>query len=419
MKGLAQELNILPHQHYKPVGNNSARVNCLKLAGINPHYLAKIASMTNELSMFAGLDDEHKVRIGWQGRNILIEIPKPPSYWKQVTIETMEQRHYIRKGPIATIGLGLQEEPKRINFDGAIDPHVMISGQTGSGKTVSQKLIAWNLIKNTSPDESKLLIFDVATSGYEWDDFNNIPNLIHPVITEIKEADKVLTWATLEIGQRGMAKRTTPKIFFIVDELKALIEESKIAGKCLDKIAAEGRKFGLHLVLATQYPQINLMKGLSALKRNTNTRLCGRVDDASSSSNALGIPKAGAEYLQGYGDFLLKNIEGVSRLTVAHIQDKHIASLPRNITASNLDLPHLDTVNNGPPPIKQPEPIEPEQVALSLFNPMGINKLANELSIGSTKAKRVKLFADGIRKWAKNNGKSDNYCFVTNDWVEV
>jgi hypothetical protein len=116
---------------------------------------------------------------------------------------------------------------------------------------------------------------------------------------------------------------------------------------------------------------------------------------------------------------LLKNREGLSRLTVAHIQDKHIAELPRNITTPILDLPHLDTVNNGPPPIKQPEPIEPEQVALSLFNPMGINKLANELSIGSTKAKRVKTFADGIRKWAKNNGQSDNYCFVTNDWIEV
>jgi hypothetical protein len=419
MKGLAQELNILPHRHYKPIGNNSARVNCLKLAGINPHYLAKISSMTNELSMFAGLDDEHKVRIGWQGRNILIEIPKPASFWKQVTIETMEQRHYIRKGPIATIGLGLQDEPKRINFNNHIDTHLMISGQQGSGKTVSQKLVAWNLIKNTDQNETKMIIFDVATSGYEWNDFNNINNLAHPVITEKEEADRALTWAVLEIGQRGLAKRTTPKIFFIVDELKALIEESKIAGKCLDRIASEGRKFGLHLILATQYPQINLMKGLSALKRNTNTRLCGRVDNASSSSNALGIPKAGAEYLQGDGDFLLKNMEGLSRLTVAYIQDKHIAQLPRNITVPTLDLPHLDTVNNGPLPIKQPEPIEPEQVALSLFNPMGINRLANELSIGSTKAKRVKTFADGIRQWAKNNGKSDNYCFTTNDWIEA
>ena len=254
MRGLAQELHIVPGKHYRPTGNNSARVNTLKLSGVNPHYLSRITGMQNELTMFAGLDDKHKVRIGWQGSNILIEIPKPAQYWKQITIETMEQRHYIKRGPIATIGLGLQDEPKRIDFNEAIDPHIMISGQTGSGKTVSQKLIAWNLIKNMPVDEAKIIIFDVATNGYEWDDFNNVANLAHPVITDIATADKVLTWATLEIGQRGMDKRNTPKIFFIVDELKALVEESNIAGVCLDRIAAEGRKFGLHLIMATQYP---------------------------------------------------------------------------------------------------------------------------------------------------------------------
>lgn len=420
MRGLAQELRILPGRHYRPTGNNSARVMSLRLAGVNPHYLAKIGGMTDQLTMFAGLDDKHKVRIGWQGPNILIEIPKPPQYWKQVTIDSLEQRHYIKRGPVATLGLGLQDEPKRLDFSEAVDPHVMISGQTGSGKTVTQKLIAWNLIKNMSPDEAKVIIFDVATSGYEWGDFNNVAHLAHPVITEIEEADKALVWATLEIGQRGVSKRTTPKIFFVVDELKSLIEESKVAGKCLDKIAAEGRKFGLHLVLATQYPQINLLNGLSALKRNTNTRLCGRVDNAAASVNALGIPKAGAECLQGHGDFLLKNMAGLSRLTVAHIQARHIEDLPRVEVVKQLELPFDDVVNNGPSNYRQPDELEPEQVAVALFNPMGINRLGKELGIGSTKATRVKVFADGIRQWAINSGpESKQYCFLTNDWIEV
>jgi DNA segregation ATPase FtsK/SpoIIIE-like protein len=420
MRGLAQELNIVPGRHYRPSGNNAARVNTLKLAGVNPHYLAKITGMQNELTMFAGLDDKHKVRIGWQGSNILIEIPKPPPLWKQVTIEAMTRCRLIKRGPIATIGLGLQDEPKRINFDVAVDPHIMISGQTGSGKTVSQKLIAWNLIKNMSQDEAKILIFDVATSGFEWDDFNNVASLAHPVVTDTATADKILTWASLEIGQRGMSKRTTPKIFFIVDELKALIEDSKVAGKLLDKIAGEGRKFGMHLILATQYPQINLMKGLSALKRNTNTRLCGRVDNAESSSNALGIPRAGAEHLQGYGDFLLKNIDGLSRLTVAHIQKSHIEALPRVENVPRINFPHMDAVNSGPPVTRQPEPLEPEQVAVALFEPMSINKLQKRLGVGGSRATRVKRFADGIRQWAKDSGsKSQTYNFLSNDWTEV
>lgn len=419
MKGLAQELHILPGRHYRPTGNNSARVNTLKLVGVNPHYLGKISGMTDQLTMFAGLDDKHKVRIGWQGPNILIEIPKPPSLWKQVTIEAMEQKRQIRKGPIATIGLGLQDDPKRLNFNEAVDPHVMISGQTGSGKTVTQKVIAWNLAKNMDSSEGQLIIFDVVTSGYEWSEFGNVANLAHPIVTDIEVANQVLTWATLEIRQRGLTRRITPKIFFVIDELKSLIQDSKIAGQCLDKIAAEGRKFGLHLILATQYPHINLLNGLSGLKRNVNTRLCGRVDDAGASSNALGIPKAGAECLQGNGDFLLKNMTGLSRLTVAHIQNSHIANLPRVETVKQLELPFDDVVNNGPPAYRQPDELEPDQIALALFNPMGINRLGKELGIGSTKATRVKAFADGIRQWAIDNGPTKQYCFITNDWIEV
>jgi DNA segregation ATPase FtsK/SpoIIIE-like protein len=418
MRGLAQELSILPNQHYRPSGNNSARVNTLKLSGINPHYLSKISSMTNELTMFAGLDDKHKVRIGWQGPNILIEIPKPAPLWKQVTIERMEASHYIRKGPIATIGLGLQDEPKRIDFKEASMAHVFITGQTRSGKTNGQRLIAWNLARNTIPDETKLIIFDVAKKGFKWSDFGNVASLAHPIITELEEADKVLAWLNREIDKRGGARYTTPKIFILIDELKALTDDSKVASGYLSRLASIGGEFGLHLILSTQYPQIKML-GSAELKRNVTTRLCGKVDDSQSAANALGIAGSGAENLQGYGDFLLKDFNGLSRLAMAHIQPKHVEKLARVETVSSLDLPNQDTVNNGSLPTKQPEPLKPEQVALSLFKPMGINKLAKELSIGSTKAKRVKKFADSIRQWARDNGKTQQYCFVNNDFVEL
>lgn len=419
MRGLAQELAILPNQHYRPSGSNSARVNTLKLSGINPHYLAKISSMTNELTMFAGLDDKHKVRIGWQGANILIEIPKPPSLWKQVTIEAMEQRHYIRKGAIATIGLGLQDEPKRIDFKEKAMAHVMISGQTRSGKTNGQRLIAWNLARNIAPDESKLIIFDVAKQGYNWSDFGNVASLAHPIVTEVNEADRVLSWASQEINKRGQERYTSPKIFILIDELKALADDSKVASSYLSRIASIGGEFGLHLILSTQYPQIKML-GSAELKRNVTTRLCGKVDDSQSAANALGIAGSGAETLQGYGDFLLKDFEGLSRLTIAHIQPKHVAKLERVETIPTLDLPEDDTINNGPPATKQPEPLEPAQVALSLFNPMSINKLQKELGIGGSKATRVKRFADDIRQWAKDNGnKSQTYSFLSDEWIEL
>lgn len=419
MRGLAQELNILPNRNYKPSGNNSARVNTLKLNGINPHYLAKITGMVNELTMFAGLDDKHKVRIGWHGSNILIEIPKPAPLWKKVTIETMEQRHYIRKGPIATIGLGLQDEPKRIDFKEESMAHVMISGQTRSGKTNGQRLIAWNLARNTVPDEAMLIVFDVAKKGFNWSDFGNTASLAHPIVTEIDEADRVLSWLSREIDRRGVERRKTPRLFVLVDELKALADDSRVASGYLSRIASIGGEFGVHLILSTQYPQIKML-GSAELKRNMTTRLCGKVDDSQSATNALGIAGTGAESLQGYGDFLLKDFDGLSRLTMAKIEKNHVAKLLRVETVPTLDLPEDDTINNGPPAITQPEPLTPEQVAVSLFNnPMGINKLAKKLSIGNTKAARVKKFADGIRQWAKDNGSSQQYCFITNKFAEV
>jgi len=419
MRGLAQELNIFPNKHYRASGNNSARVNTLKLSGINPRYLSQITGMVDELTMFAGLDDKHKIRIGWQGPNILIEIPKPPPLWKQVTIERMEMGRMIRRGPIATIGLGLQDEPKRIDFKEASMAHVMISGQTRSGKTNGQRLIAWNLARNTTPDEAKLIIFDVAKKGFNWSDFGNVANIAHPIITEIDEADKVLAWLSQEIDRRGQERRVTPRLFILVDELKALADDSKVASDYLARIASVGGEFGLHLILSTQYPQIGML-GSAELKRNVTTRLCGKVDDSQSASNALGIAGTGAESLQGYGDFLLKDFDGLSRLTMAKIEESHVEKLEHVETVPTLDLPEDDMVNNGPlPAIKQADPLEPEQVAIALFKPMGITKLTKQLGIGSGKAKRVKLFADGIRNWAKHNGETEQYCFVANEFVEM
>lgn len=326
--GLGQEVGIQPGVDYRPDGYNSARVMTFYLKGVNPHHLNKIRGMRDQLTMWAGLDDKTSVRVGWRGTTILIEIPKPKEYWKQVTIEFLQQRRLIRRGPIATLGLGLQEEPERIDFQEPAMAHVLISGQTRSGKTNTQKLVAWNLAQNTSPEESQLLVFDVAKRGFKWRDFDGVAHLAHPVITQVPEAEAALAWLVGEIERRAVQGQTEPRLFCIIDELKALTDDSAIAVNHLSRIAAVGGEFGLHLVVATQYPQVKML-GSAELKRNITTRLCGKVDDAASAHNALGISGTGAESLQGYGDFLLKDLEGINRLTVAHIQDQHISGLGR------------------------------------------------------------------------------------------
>jgi hypothetical protein len=400
MKGLGQELKIIPNVHYKPIAHNSSRVLSLRLVGLNPHYLGRVKSLQSQLTLWAGLPDKYSIRVGHDSYAVIVEIPKPKSYWQQVTIEQLEQRHYIRRGPIACLGLGLQDEPKRIDFSQEAMGHVFIVGETRSGKTNSQKLVGWNIARNTSPNEAKMIIFDVVKKGFKWADFSNVHNLLHPLVTDIETSDRVLSWLNLEIEKRAINRYITPKIFILIDELKALTDDSKVATEYLSRIASIGAEFGLHLILSTQYPQIKML-GSSELKRNISTRLCGRVDDSQAAVNALGIADSGAESLQGYGDFLLKDFNGLSRLTIAHIQPKHIEQLERAETEP-LSLPESDIVNSGAK--REPDLLEPDQVALALFEPMGINRLANRLSIGSTKATRVKLFADDIRQWAIENG---------------
>lgn len=405
MVGLNQELGLQPEVHYRPSGYNSARVLSLRLVGVNPHYLSKIRALQDPLTMWAGLSDKTPVRIGQDGQAVIVEIPKPGKFWKHVTIDDLESRHFIRRGLVATLGLGLQDEPRRINFSEPDIAHLFITGQTRSGKTNAQRLVGWNLAHNTSPEDARLLIFDVAKRGYRWTDFANIVHLAHPLITTVAEADRALCWLSQEIERRATGRYTTPRIFVLVDELKALADDSRVAGDYLARIASTGGEFGLHLILSTQYPQIQML-GSTELKRNVTTRLCGRVDDAQAAVNAIGLANSGAETLQGYGDFLLKDMAGLNRLTVAHLQEKHVSQLLRSDPA-RLDLPDVDTVNAGPRFVKEPDPLEPEQVALALFKPMGINRLAGELSIGSTKARRVKEFADKIRTWATANGYAE------------
>lgn len=419
MNGLAQALDLEAGVDYGYKQYNCARTVSLTLRHINPTYLPKIAKMQDQLTMWAGLDKDSRIRINYQDYGIIIEIPKPKDLWKKVTIEGLERRRNIPSGPIATLGLGESDKIIRLDFRRPDVAHTFITGATRSGKTNTQKLIAWNLAHHC-PD-ARMIIFDVAKRGFKWHDFANVANLAHPVVTEAGEADQVLAWASQEIERRADQRRTTPKTFLFIDEVKALLDSSNVAKDYLNRLASLAGEFGLHLVLSTQYPQSSVMgTGSAELKRNVTTRLCGKVDDATAAVNALGIAGSGADALQGYGDFLLKDSDSLYRLAVTLIESRHIEALPRIETVESLALPDEDQVGGGPPSNKQPEPIEPEQAATALFKPMGINRLGNELSIGSTKAKRVKEFADKMKDWAIEHGYriGDNHGWTEFDYYD-
>lgn len=400
MHGLNRAAQLAPGRHYRPEGYNSTRVLTLTLKGIDPAHLKTIMSLTREIGMYAGLSDKQKIRIGWRGTSVVIEIPKPGRYWKLVTVELMKERHFLKRGHIATLGIGLQDEPRRIDFTDAATAHVFITGQTRSGKTNTQRLLTWNLAYNTTPQETKLLIFDVAKKGHNWKDFSGVAHLGQNVITDIETAEKALAWTSLEIERRGTIGQDSPRVFLIIDELRALVEDSEVALPYLARIASVGGEFGIHLVLATQYPQISMLSSSSSgraaeLKRNVTTRLCGKVDDASAALNSVGMPNSGAEALLGYGDFLLKDMtEGLNRLSTAKLEERHVTSLERG--DYSIDLPEdTDMIYGGPSDsgIVVPTPQEAAKI-LSLWGTTGdhapgLNLLKNTLG-GSDKTNRAK-----------------------------
>ena len=199
VNGLYQEIGIVPNRNYHFNGHNASRVVMFRLVRLNPGYIPKVNGLQRQLTGWVGLPDSTPVRLGHDGRAMTIEVPKPhQDWWKAVTIEALEQQRFFRRGPIATLGLGLQDDPKRIDFREPAMAHVLISGQTRSGKTNTQKLIGWNLAAHTEPNDSQLIIFDVAKAGYKWADFGNVAHLAHPVITEVDEANAVLCWLNKE-----------------------------------------------------------------------------------------------------------------------------------------------------------------------------------------------------------------------------
>jgi DNA segregation ATPase FtsK/SpoIIIE-like protein len=219
-------------------------------------------------------------------------------------------------------------------------------------------------------------------------------------VVEPDEARRLFAWSVTEIDRRRQQGRATPRLFVVVDELRALIESDGFV-EPVRRVTSLGREYGVHFIGATQYPTVDAL-GDSIIKRQLSVRLVGRVDSSDAAYVATGQKGTGAEKLAGAGDFLLiQPGDDTRRLTVAHLGDDDIAALPRLAEPRVLDLSeyedldHVQDVAKGYP---RPDELEPDQVAVALASGRGITWLASELGIGSTKAGRVKQFADRMRE---------------------
>ena len=390
---LWQELKVRPQQDYRVVSATSGpRVLTLALV-INPRHATKVMGLSEQLSMAAGLDRQASIRTARGNRGTLaLEIPKPSDLWYNVGIGSLPRRRGLK----AAVGIDVEHRPAMVDFANPLTPHLLAAGTTGSGKTNTARLFVYDLASQNSPDDVQLLLIDTRKRGAAWRSFAALPHLAHPIITDDAEALRTLSWAVAEMDRRAVDGRSHPHIFVSIDEAQALLERDEFV-KPIGDIAAVGREFGIHLLLATQNPT-GKMLGDTSIKRNLGTRLVGKMDSAQAAVVAAGVKESGAELLTGPGDQLLIQPGGIKRITAALVTENDTARLPRTETIGSLDLDEYDDVDHvcDQADVRGAAPMEPAHVALALAFRRGITWLASELSIGSQRARRVKEFADAL-----------------------
>lgn len=246
--------------------------------------------------------------------------------------------------------LGMDIQGKIMLADLAKAPHLLIAGATGSGKSVCMSNLILSLLYKFRPDELELVLID--PKRVEFGLFKEIPHLIHSVVTEPKPAVQILKWVVAEMERRYQvladkqvrnlagynAKaeaegfKKMPYQVVIIDELADLMMTSKgEAEAALARIAQLSRAVGIHTIIATQRPSVNVLTGV--IKANYPTRIAFQVSSQVDSRTILDCK--GAESLLGQGDMLF-NPPGIARLIRIQsplVHDHEIRNVVDNLAA--------------------------------------------------------------------------------------
>ena len=253
-------------------------------------------------------------------RSIGIEIPNRVSRPVRLSEVTNSDRFQKSDSPLeAALGLDLNGNP--VTLDLRKMPHGLIAGATGSGKSVCINSILVSLLYKSAPHELKLMLIDPKM--VELAPFNHIPHLVSPVITDVKAATESLKWAVDEMERRyqlfmhsgtrditrynklcdenKMYAQKLPYLLIVIDELADLMMMSPADVElAISRLAQKARACGIHLILATQRPSVDVITG--TLKSNIPTRIAFAV--SSSVDSRTIIDQQGAERLLGRGDML-------------------------------------------------------------------------------------------------------------------
>ena len=343
-----------------------------------------------------------------------VEIPNDKV--EMVRLRDVLESSEARKHPSRiAVGLGKDNSGRYIVADIAKMPHVLIAGQTGSGKSVCINAIIASILFRASPEEVKLILIDPKV--VELSIYNNIPHLVCPVVTDPKKAASALDWAVAEMtkryklfAERGVrdikgynkalkpGEKLMPQMVIIIDELADLMMVSP--GEVEDSIcrlAQLARACGMHLVIATQRPSVNVITGI--IKANIPTRIAFSV--ASQVDSRTMIDHGGAEKLLGNGDMLfVPNGMKSMRVQGAWVSDDEVHNIVEYIKQSgeaDYDPDMLEHMENATRSDAEKEEFEaeydnklPEAVDIAIdLGQVSISMLQRKMRIGYARAGRI------------------------------
>lgn len=296
------------------------------------------------------------------GRNLIgIEIPNRSL--EVVTLRTMLASAVMQKNKSKLIiSMGLDVSGSPMVGDIAKMPHALVAGTTGSGKSAFLNSVLCSLLFRASPSEVKLILID--PKRVEFTSYNGIPHLLTPVIVEVEKILSALKWAVAEMdrryklfAERGVRNiegynelsgfQALPYIVIIIDELADLMMFAPVEVEdSIARLAQMARAVGIHLIVATQRPSVNVITGL--IKANIPCRIAFNVSSQIDSRVILDMP--GAEKLLGRGDMLFvpPDQAKATRIQGAWVPEKEIKKLVDNLKAKNIPLEYTEEILSQP-----------------------------------------------------------------------
>ncbi|HRP63859.1 MAG TPA: DNA translocase FtsK [Phycisphaerales bacterium] len=388
--------------------------------------VAKVSAISSDIARTLGAQNIRIVANMAGKTTVGIEVPNLQKEKVRLK-ELMSGGH--AEGMMLPMFLGKDASGEPLVADLTRMPHMLIAGTTGSGKSVCMNTIIMSWLYTKRPDELKLVLVDPKM--VEMSQFADIPHLMCPVVTESAKAAAILEWAVNKMEERyellrearvrdiasynslteeelyelfepandlerAKIPKKLPYMVFIIDELADLMMTNREAEHSIVRIAQKARAVGIHLILATQRPQANVVTGL--IKSNMPCRASFKV--ASGMDSRIVLDQKGAELLLGQGDMLFltphrTELVRAQGTLVTDTETRKVASFLKKVAAPSFERsliairPGAGEDEEGVSPSER-DPLFDQAVRIMIESKRGsVSLLQRRLAIGYSRASRL------------------------------